>query len=150
MCKVTIPIRHDIWINTTKLQLSSVDIQWFENAVTSVDVIKDLFSKPTNKHNYLLPSSCYRRHCIRNIPYSQALRIQRIWFSHQRTVTTPSQYVQSCIKKATKKAKSKPGTESWTYKPHQTSSNRYHNWIITWSLTSGRYISKEFAHSSKY
>jgi hypothetical protein len=38
----------------------------------------DLYSKPTDKHTYLLPTSCHPRHCSRNIPYSLALRLRRI------------------------------------------------------------------------
>ncbi|XP_060598432.1 uncharacterized protein LOC132752158 [Ruditapes philippinarum] len=41
-------------------------------------IITDLYSKPTDKHQYLLPSSCHPRHCCKNIPYSLALRIKRI------------------------------------------------------------------------
>ena len=40
----------------------------------------DLYSKPTDKHQYLLSSSCHPKHCIQNIPYSLALRIRRICF----------------------------------------------------------------------
>ncbi|XP_072050367.1 uncharacterized protein [Amphiura filiformis] len=48
----------------------------------------DLYSKPTDKHTYLLPTSCHPRHCTRNIPYSLALRLRRICsdesaFQHQ-------------------------------------------------------------------
>ncbi|XP_072025089.1 uncharacterized protein [Amphiura filiformis] len=48
----------------------------------------DLYSKPTDKHTYLLPTSCHPRHCTRNIPYSLALLLRRICsdesaFQHQ-------------------------------------------------------------------
>ena len=42
----------------------------------SIDV--DLYTKPTDTHQYLLPSSCHPKHCSRNVPYSLALRIRRI------------------------------------------------------------------------
>ncbi|XP_077977051.1 uncharacterized protein LOC144442164 [Glandiceps talaboti] len=32
-----------------------------------------VYSKPTDKHSYLLPSSCHPRHVFKSIPYSQAL-----------------------------------------------------------------------------
>ena len=38
----------------------------------------DVYTKPTDTHQYLLPSSCHPKHCSKNIPYSQALRIRKI------------------------------------------------------------------------
>ena len=41
-------------------------------------LITDLYSKPTDTHQYLLPTSCHPKHCCKNIPYSLALRVRRI------------------------------------------------------------------------
>ena len=38
----------------------------------------DLYTKPTNTHQYLSPESCHPKHCTTSIPYSQSLRIRRI------------------------------------------------------------------------
>ncbi len=38
----------------------------------------DLYTKPTDTHQYLSPQSCHPRHCTSSIPYSQSLRIKRI------------------------------------------------------------------------
>ena len=38
----------------------------------------DLYTKPTDTHQYLLPASCHPKHCCKNIPYSLALRLRRI------------------------------------------------------------------------
>ena len=38
----------------------------------------EIFTKPTDSHLYLLPSSCHPRHVTNNLPYSLALRIKRI------------------------------------------------------------------------
>ena len=38
----------------------------------------DLYTKPTDKHQYLLISSCHPTHTKRAIPYSLALRLRRI------------------------------------------------------------------------
>ena len=38
----------------------------------------DLYSKPTDTNQYILPSSCHPPHVTKNTPYSQALRIRRI------------------------------------------------------------------------
>ena len=41
-------------------------------------LITDLHVKQTDNHQYLDPSSCHPYHCTKSIPYSQALRINRI------------------------------------------------------------------------
>ena len=38
----------------------------------------DLYTKPTDTHQYLSPNSCHPKHCTTSIPYSQALRLRRI------------------------------------------------------------------------
>ena len=38
----------------------------------------DLFVKPTDTHQFLHPSSCHPFHCKKAIPFSQALRLNRI------------------------------------------------------------------------
>ena len=44
-----------------------------------VDVkVVDLYTKPTDSHQYLLPTSCHPPHCSKNIQYSLAQRIRRI------------------------------------------------------------------------
>ena len=46
--------------------------------LTDDKVAVDLYTKPTDSHQYLLPTSCHPPHCSKNIPYSLALRIRRI------------------------------------------------------------------------
>ena len=38
----------------------------------------DLYRKPTDRNQYLLPSSCHPTDCIQNIPFSLALRFVKI------------------------------------------------------------------------
>ena len=38
----------------------------------------DLYTKPTDSHAYLPPTSCHPHHVTRNIPYSQFLRLKRL------------------------------------------------------------------------
>ena len=38
----------------------------------------DLFVKPTDTHQFLDPTSSHPYHCKKGIPYSQALRLNRI------------------------------------------------------------------------
>ena len=41
-------------------------------------IYTDLYTKPMDTHQYLLPTSCHPKHCCKNIPYSLALRLRRI------------------------------------------------------------------------
>ena len=41
-------------------------------------IVVDVFSKPTNSFIYVLPTSCYHRKSINNIPRGIALRLRRI------------------------------------------------------------------------
>ena len=47
-------------------------------SVSAGKINSDLYRKKTDRCQYLLPSSCHPPHCTDNIPYSLALRIQRI------------------------------------------------------------------------
>ena len=41
-------------------------------------IVTDLYKKPTDRCQYLLPSSCHPAHVTNNIPYSMAYRVLRI------------------------------------------------------------------------
>ena len=41
-------------------------------------ICTDINTKPTDTHQYLLPTSCHLKHCCKNIPYSLALRLRQI------------------------------------------------------------------------
>ena len=47
-------------------------------SIKNKKISTDLYRKPSDKVQYLLPSSCHPNHCHQNIPYSLALRIVRI------------------------------------------------------------------------
>ena len=49
----------------------------------SDEINTDLYRKPTDRVQYLLPSSCHPNHIFDNIPYSLALRILRICSSKE-------------------------------------------------------------------
>ena len=42
------------------------------------EISTDLYVKETDSHQYLHPSLCHPYHCVKSIPYSQALRLNRI------------------------------------------------------------------------
>ena len=61
--------------------------EWSKTSINLLDVTAsiaegrietDLYVKPTDSHQYLLPSSCHPFYCKKGIPYSQALRLNRI------------------------------------------------------------------------
>ena len=73
--------------------------EWSNESVTFLDVniflkdghiVTDLFTKPTDTHQYLHQRSCHPSHQKSTIPYSQALRLRRIcsqepdYFTHTK------------------------------------------------------------------
>ena len=46
--------------------------------ITNGELVTDLYSKPTDSHNYLMYNSSHPQRCKDSIPYSQFLRIRRI------------------------------------------------------------------------
>ena len=64
--------------------------EWSRESVDFLDVTvklvngtltTDLHVKPTDTHQYLASNSCHPRHCKEAIPFSQALRMRRIYSS---------------------------------------------------------------------
>jgi hypothetical protein len=49
------------------------------------NMITDLYSKPTDKHQYLSPSSCHPKHCFKSITFSQAIMVNRIYSTVETT-----------------------------------------------------------------
>ena len=114
---------------------SKVSVHFLDTTVTieNGSLKTDLFNKPTDKHNYLLPSSCHPPHCTRNIPYSQALRIKRICSSETDFAIRTNelsghlrnrQYFRGSVENAIKKAKDIPRSQTLTYKTRQRNSDR--------------------------
>jgi hypothetical protein len=59
----------------SKTKLSFLDST---TTVKEGNMTTDLYSKPTDKHQYLSPSSCHPKHCFKSISFSQAIRVKRI------------------------------------------------------------------------
>jgi hypothetical protein len=59
----------------SKTKMSFLDTT---TTVKEGNMITDLYSKTTDKHQYLSPSSCHPKHFSKNIPFSQAIRVKRI------------------------------------------------------------------------
>ena len=59
----------------SKKTVNYLDVQIINN----YGVIEtDLYTKPTDKHQYLFHTSCHPKGCKTGIPYAQALRLRRI------------------------------------------------------------------------
>jgi hypothetical protein len=63
----------DYNLNTCSTTYLDTPISLSNNVINT-----DLYRKPTDRVQYLLPSSCHPNHIFSNIPYSLALRILRI------------------------------------------------------------------------
>ena len=59
---------------------SQTSINFLDVSVSFTDgkITTDLYVKATDSHQYLHSSSCHPYHCKKGIPYSQALRLNRI------------------------------------------------------------------------
>ena len=57
----------------TRVRFLDVSVM-LDNRVISTD----LYSKPTDKHQYLFHTSCHPNSCKKGIPFGQALRLRRI------------------------------------------------------------------------
>ena len=69
----TIKFTHE-YSNSSNQSLSFLDVQVNLN---NNQIQTDLHTKPTDKHQYLLKSSCHPAHTKRTIPFSLALRLRR-------------------------------------------------------------------------
>ena len=86
----------------------------------------DLYTKPTDKHLYLLSSSCHPRHCTRSIPKSQALRLRRICSDDATFETRSSELSEHLTKRGYKKPIIKRVIEE-TRKINRNDTLRYKN-----------------------
>ena len=59
----------------SKTSISFLDVTV---SITKGIIETDLYVKPTDSHQCLLSSSCHPFYCKKGIPYSQALRLNRI------------------------------------------------------------------------
>ena len=51
----------------------------------------DLYSKPTDKHQYLYSHSCHPKHTKNSLPYCLALRLRRIRSKKPTSIKAPTQ-----------------------------------------------------------
>ena len=74
--------RMNTFHNTIKFTVdwSYSRVNFLDTSIILTDslVTTDLYTKPTDKHQYLRHSSCHPNSCKKGIPFGQALRIHRI------------------------------------------------------------------------
>ena len=61
--------------NWSRERVNYLDVQVINNR-GKIDT--DLYTKPTDKHQYLFSTSCHPRGCKQSIPYAQTLRLRQI------------------------------------------------------------------------
>ncbi|XP_053376905.1 uncharacterized protein LOC123530291 [Mercenaria mercenaria] len=103
-------------------------------------IVVDLYSKPSDTHQYLLTTSCHPKHCCQNIPYSQALRIRHICSdteTYQERTEELSEhllkrgYSSDCVLAATEKALAFSREELLQYKHKTTESSKRTPFVVT-------------------
>ena len=58
----------------------------------------NFFAKPTNSFTYVLPSTCYPKKNIKNVPKGIVLRLRRIWYTDEKFVIPQWIYVAPNIR----------------------------------------------------
>ena len=95
----------------------------------------DLYTKPKDKHQYLLHSSCHPLHSKRAIPFSLALRLRRICSSDETFTLQTKELIQylndhgynrSFLQHEIQRVHAIRSKE--TLKPSQTTSNQLSTW----------------------
>ena len=68
---------------TSNYSFTSIPFLDVNVSVNNGNITTDLYTKATDKHQYLLHSSCHPQHTKRAIPFSLALRLRRICSSDE-------------------------------------------------------------------
>ncbi|XP_078600510.1 uncharacterized protein LOC144875445 [Branchiostoma floridae x Branchiostoma japonicum] len=68
-------------VETSKTSINFLDVTVI---ISEGEITTDLYTKPTDKHQYLLRNSSHPKHCKQGIPYGQFLRLRRICSSKPR------------------------------------------------------------------
>ena len=101
-------IQFEQTISNTNIPFLDVNIIFENSRLTT-----ELYSKPTDKHQYVYYSSCHPKHTKTGLPYSLALRLRRICSNEtlfQKRIEEMQShllqrgYKRGCIKDAIKKS----------------------------------------------
>jgi peptide-methionine (R)-S-oxide reductase len=108
---------HDCFCRST----NSIPFLDTQVSVSNGQLVTDLYRKPTDRCQYLLPSSCHPVHITKNIPYSLCYRLVRICsdrntllsrFDELRNLLLSRDYPPSIIEQAISRALTIPRSEA--------------------------------------
>ncbi|XP_072026492.1 uncharacterized protein [Amphiura filiformis] len=120
-------------------------------------LVTDLYTKPTDSHQYLHSSSCHPQHCKSGIAYSQALRLRRIctndsdFSQHARDLKknlTSRGHSALKVQQAINKVRSLPRSDVLKQKPRSQDTNTRVPLVVTFhpNLPSLRSITNDNHH----
>lgn len=130
-------IRFTFEISTEKLPFLDTTVHLTNNSIQT-----ELYSKPTDAHQYLLPKSCHPKHVTKNIPNGLALRIRRIcsteeyFEKHAKILATHLKnrnYPESAVNKAIDIARNKNRNEILKPQRKKEQPNRQPPFITTYN-----------------
>ena len=83
-------------------EISHTSVPFLDTTVYIKDgrLCHTLFSKKTDKHNYLLFDSCHPKHTVKGIPFGQFLRIRKICTEiseFDKNATILAKHFKSCL-----------------------------------------------------
>ena len=96
-------------------------------------IMTDLYKKPTDKNQYLLPSSCHGPQITKNVPFSLALRIIRICSENEsrdlrlkelKSMLIEREYTPGIINSAISRAKAIPREKALRQVSHKDTNTR--------------------------
>jgi hypothetical protein len=114
------------------VESSTTSIPFLDIKISLVDgfLQTDLYSKPTDTHSYLHYQSCHPSHVVKNIPYSQFLRLKRLCSDEEHFAERCNEmeshfskrgYSASAVHDARQKVANMAREETLHYKPKTTS-----------------------------
>jgi len=122
--------------NWSRERVNYLDVQVINNR-GKIDT--DLYTKPTDKHQYLFSTSCHPRGCKQSIPYAQTLRLRRICSTDEAFYKRCDElakylvergYKEHVVKQQIQNAQSKTREEALT--PRQQNTNSRVPMVVTY------------------
>ena len=125
------------------MELSTDEVPFLDTTIQKQGnkIQTTVFSKQTDKHTYLLPSSCHPRHIFNSIPKAQAIRYRRICSNTElydlatkelHGHFTDRNYKSKAVTSAIKNARNKPRDHLINYQNRNTNSQSRIPLVLTY------------------